>query len=136
MLAGVVAIGALVVSVWLVGENAKTDLRASEAKARAQDRSATQARLRAQNVLIREGCARSVARDFEAFDTNRDLRDFARDAMRARRASGDEAIARRYERTAASASFRMRRIAQRLPDREDDAAVAEWCRRLYPEPAS
>jgi hypothetical protein len=131
----VVAIGALILSVWLVGENAKQDLRASEAQERAADRERTLLALRTQSVLVRSGCARAVDRDFEALETNRDLRDFAQDAMRARRSSGDFAVARRYEATAASATFRMRRIKARLPDREDEASIAEWCRRLYPEPS-
>lgn len=136
LLAGVVAVVALIVSVWLVGAKAKSDVQSSEARARqAQVRRDAVAR-RAQTEALRSGCARSVARDFESLGTNRDLRDFARDAARARAASGQLSIARRYRMRASSAEFRMRRIRLRLPVREDDAAITAYCRTLFPDPAS
>lgn len=123
LLTGVVAILALIVSVWLVGERSASDVRHSEARAR--DRQSDQ---------LRQGCARGVARDFEALGTNRDLMGFARDAAVARRRDGNEGTAARYEATAARAEVRMARVRLRLPAREDEATVAKFCRDLYPVP--
>lgn len=133
MVAGVVAIATLVLSVWLVGDHAASNLRASEAKARQDEAVRVESARAAQTASLRAGCARAVARDFESWETNRDLRSFANDAARARRASGDVAIARRYSQTADRAHFRMMRIRLRLPDGEDGATVAAFCRTLYPD---
>jgi hypothetical protein len=135
LMAMVVAVGALIFAVWLVGDQAARGVRESEAKARTEQAARdTQARA-AQTTALRAGCARAVARDSEAWATNRDLRDFARDAEAARRASGDDAVARRYAGIAARAGFRMRRIRLRLPKREDGTAVTAFCVKLYPDPA-
>jgi hypothetical protein len=103
MVAGVVAVAALVLSVWMVGDRAKANLLEESQRA-----------VRQQTRQLRAGCARGVARDFESMGTNRDLRDFAQDAARARRAEGRVALAHRYRARASSAEFRMRRIRRRL----------------------
>lgn len=123
MVAGVVAVAALVLSVWMVGDRAKANLLEESLRA-----------VRQQTQQLRAGCARGVARDFESLGTNRDLRDFARDAARARRAEGRVALARRYRSRASSAEFRMRRIRRRLPAMETGKAVTRFCQALYPEP--
>jgi hypothetical protein len=115
LMAMVVAVGALIFAVWLVGDQAARGVRESEAKARTEQAARdTQARA-AQTTALRAGCARAVARDSEAWATNRDLRDFARDAEAARRASGDRAVAR---------AVRGDRGPRRVPDGPDTAAPA------------
>jgi hypothetical protein len=84
---------------------------------------------------LREGCARSVAQDFEASGTNRDLAGFARDAATARRATGDAGIARRYARRARDAEARVATITARLPTSEDPGTVREFCAALFPVPS-
>lgn len=134
LVAGVVAIGALILSVWLVGARAADSVHDSEARARqALATKEHEARV-AQNESLRRACARGVARDFEAWETNRDLRNFSRDAAVARHASGDHAVARGYDGIARRAERRMARIRLRLPVRENEAAVTAFCRDLYPEP--
>lgn len=135
LLAGVVGIVALIVSVWLVGAKSASDIRESESKARQEQATRVEAARVVQTASLRAGCARGVARDFEAWGTNRDLRNFAREAAKARHASGDHVVARRYAGIASRAHFRMRRIRLRLPNREDDAAITAFCRTLYPDPA-
>jgi hypothetical protein len=134
MVAGVVAIAALIWSVWLVGDHAADSVRASEAKARAELAHRDESARAKQTALLRVGCGRSVARDFEAWETNRDLRRLALDAAHVREQSGELAIARRYRGTASRAEFRMMRIKLRIPEREDPATVSAFCRDLYPEP--
>lgn len=134
LIAGVIGVAALILSVWLVGANAARDVRESEAKARADQVRSDDAARAQQTTNQRLGCARGVARDFEALGTNRDLRDFARDAAAVRRASGQIEVAHRYAGTARRAEFRMRRIRLRLPAREDVASVVAFCRELFPEP--
>jgi hypothetical protein len=82
---------------------------------------------------LREGCARGVARDFEAWGTNRDLAGFARDAAAARRKT-DPGIARRYDRRARDAQARVVTIGARLPASDDPATVREFCAALFPVP--
>jgi hypothetical protein len=89
-----------------------------------------------QTTQLREGCARSVAQDFEALGTNRDLAGFARDAATARRSTGDAGIARRYARRARDAEARVATIATRLPASEDPGTVREFCAALFPVPTS
>jgi hypothetical protein len=120
MVAGVVAIAALIWSVWLVGNHAARSVHASEAKARAELARRDDSARAKQTALLRVGCGRSVARDFEAWETNRDLQRLAR-------SMGHRTLASR-------AGFRMARIKLRLPDREDAATVSAFCRDLYPEP--
>jgi hypothetical protein len=120
LMLGVVALIALVVSVWLVGVRSADDLR-----------SAQESGLRAQTRQLQARCAVGIARDFESLDTNRDLRDFASDAAVARRRSGDFDIARRYTQRAQS---RMDRIALRLPASSDPVTVARFCVALFPMP--
>jgi hypothetical protein len=136
MVAGVVAIAALIWSVWLVGSRADSSLRASEAKARHDEAVRVEAARALQTASLRSGCGRAVARDFEAWETNRDLRRFALDAAHTRERSGELAIARRYRGTASRAEFRMMRIKLRLPKDEDAATVSAFCRDLYPDPTS
>jgi len=133
-LAGVLGVVALIVSVWMVGERAADSIRASEAKARSEEATRVLKARVEQTQTLRAGCARAVARDYEAWETNRDLRDFARDAAVARRASGDHGVARGYDATARRAERRMDRIRVRLPAREDAATISAFCRVLYPEP--
>jgi hypothetical protein len=128
MVAGVVAIAALIWSVWLVGDHAADSVRASEAKARAELAHRDESARAKQTALLRTGCGRSVARDFEAWETNRDLQRLAR-AAHGR--SGDLMA---YRGTASRAEFRMQRIKLRLPEREDPATVSAFCRDLYPNP--
>jgi hypothetical protein len=123
LMLGVVALIALVVSVWLVGVRSADDLR-----------SAQESGLRAQTRQLQARCAVGIARDFESLDTNRDLRDFASDAAVARRRSGDFDIARRYTQRAQSAQSRMDRIALRLPASSDPVTVARFCVALFPMP--
>jgi hypothetical protein len=132
ILGQVFATGVLVVSVGLVGQKAANDIHASEAKARGEQATRVETARVAQTQTLRAGCARGVARDFEALGTNRDLAGFARDAARARRATGDEAIARGYDRRAAAAEARMRRVTLRLPAHEDEASITAFCRVLFP----
>jgi hypothetical protein len=120
MVAGVVAIAALIWSVWLVGNHAARSVHASEARARAELAHQDQSARMKQTALLRVGCGRSVARDFEAWETNRDLRRIAL-------AAGHRTLASRAE-------FRMARIKLRLPRREDPASVSAFCRDLYPDP--
>jgi hypothetical protein len=120
LVAGVVAIAALIWSVWLVGDHAADSVRASEAKARAELAHRDESARAKQTALLRTGCGRSVARDFEAWETNRDLQRLAR-------ADGHPLMASRAE-------FRMQRIKLRLPEREDAKAVSAFCRDLYPNP--
>jgi hypothetical protein len=136
LVASAVGVAALIVSVWLVGVEAASGVRESEARARAAQARRDEAVRTAQTQQLRAGCARSAARDFEALGTNRDLRNLAREAAHVRRLSGQVAVARRYAATASRAEFRMIRIRLRLPQREDAAAVTEFCRQLYPEPTS
>jgi hypothetical protein len=95
-------------------------VRASEAKARAELAHRIESARTKQTALLRVGCGRSVARDFEAWETNRDLRRLA--------------LAAGHRTLAARAEFRMARIKLRLPEREDAATVSAFCRDLYPEP--
>jgi hypothetical protein len=122
MVAGVVAIAALIWSVWLVGNHAARSVHASEARARAELAHQDQSARTKQTALLRVGCGRSVARDFEAWETNRDLRRIAL-------AAGHRTLASRAE-------FRMARIKLRLPRHEDPASVSAFCRDLYPDPTS
>jgi hypothetical protein len=120
MVAGVIGIAALVLSVWIVGDHAADSIRASEAKARAELAHRDDSARSKQTALLRTACGRSVAQDFEAWETNRDLQRLAW-------AAGHRLMAARAE-------FRMQRIRLRLPEREDAATVSEFCRALYPEP--
>jgi hypothetical protein len=134
LMAMVVAVGALIFAVWLVGDQAARGVRESEAKARTEQAARdTQARA-AQTTALRAGCARAVARDSEAWATNRDLRDFARDARR----RGARPVMR------GGAAVRGHRGPRRVPDATDTAAPAEargwaavtaFCVKLYPDPA-
>jgi hypothetical protein len=135
LMAMVVAVGALIFAVWLVGDQAADGVRESEAKARTEQAARdTQARA-AQTKALRAGCARGVARDFEAWETNRDLYRFAQAAANVWRSDGRLVVARRYQSTADHARFRMARIRLRLPNREDAATVRAFCVTLYPDPA-
>jgi hypothetical protein len=136
MLLGMVAIVVLIFSVWLVGAKAASNVRDSEARARIEQAHRDDVARQKQTASLRAGCARGVARDFESWETNRDLRRLALDAAAARRAEGNIRIARRYATTASRAGFRMDRIKLRLPRREDDATIAAFCRSLYPDPVT
>jgi hypothetical protein len=87
-----------------------------------------------QTGQLREGCARSVAQDFEAWGTNRDLAGFARDAASARRSTGDAGIARRYDQRARDAAARVVQIGARLPPSDDPGTVRQFCAALFPVP--
>lgn len=121
MALGVVAIVALIVSVWLVGMQAADGVRDSERVARER-----------QTGQQRAGCVRGVQRDFESWQTNQDLRAFALSAAAARRADKNVRVARRYEAIADRAAARMVTIQTRLPERNDVAAATAFCIRLYP----
>jgi hypothetical protein len=86
-----------------------------------------------QTSQLREDCARSVAQDFEAWGTNRDLAGFARDAAAARRGT-DPGIARRYDRRARDAQTRVVSIGARLPASSDAGTVRRFCAALFPVP--
>jgi hypothetical protein len=129
----VVALVAFAVAVWQIGEDTASSIRESEGKAREAEARRVERAAAIQTVSVRAGCARAAARDFEAWETNRDLRTFALRAARARRADGDAAVARSYDAISERASRRMARIKVRLPVREDEASVTVFCRELYPE---
>jgi hypothetical protein len=129
------AVGALILSVWLVGAKAASDIRASELKARTEQAARVERARIIQTASVRAGCARGVARDFEAWETNRDLYRFAQAAANVWRSDGRLVVARRYQSTADHARFRMARIRLRLPNREDAATVRAFCVTLYPDPA-
>jgi hypothetical protein len=133
----VLALGvvALVFSVWLVGHQATSDLKASEARARAIQSREQHAALVAQNSNLRDGCARAVARDFEAYGTNRDLAGYAFDAAKVWARDGRPDVARKYAARGHSAELRMDRIKVRLPKDDDVATVTVFCRTLYPVPS-
>jgi hypothetical protein len=86
-----------------------------------------------QTGQLRDGCARSVAQDFEAWGTNRDLAGFARDAAAARRRT-DPGIARRYDRRARDAAARVITIGARLPASSDAGTIRRFCAALFPVP--
>lgn len=130
----IVSVGALVLSVWLVGRHAANGVRASESRARREQVQRDASARAAQTVTLRAGCARGVARDFELYGTNRDLAGYARDASRVWRANGRRDVARKYAARAQDAEFRMARIGVRLPHGEDAASVRAYCVRLYPDP--
>lgn len=134
LIAGSVGIVALVLSVWLVGSRATADLKASEARARAEQSREQHAALVAQNSNLRDGCARAVARDFEAYGTNRDLAGYAFDAAKVWARDGRPDVARKYAARGHSAELRMARIKVRLPKGDDVATVTVFCRTLYPVP--
>lgn len=134
LIAGVVAVGALVLSVWLVGDRAAANLKASEARARTVQAREQAAALLAQNSNLRDGCARAVARDFELYGTNRDLAGYANDAARVWAREGRADVARKYAARAHSAELRMARIKVRLPASDDVGTVTAFCRLLYPAP--
>lgn len=123
LVAQVAATVALVVAVVVLGNQTRGSIRAGEEAARAR-----------QTAQLREECARTVARDFEAWGTNRDLAGLASDAAATRRASGDYGAARKYAARAKAAETRVQSIAARLPASRDVATVTVFCRRLYPEP--
>jgi hypothetical protein len=136
MMLGMTAIVVLIFSVWLVGAKAASNVRASEARARIEQAHRDDVVRQKQTSALRAGCARGVARDFESWQTNHDLRRLALDAAAARRAEGNLKVARRYASTASHAGFRMDKIRLRLPKHEDDATIADFCRSLYPDPAT
>lgn len=119
----VIATAALVVAVMVLGNQTRASIRAGEEAARAR-----------QTAQLRGECARTVARDFEAWGTNRNLAGLASDAAATRRATGDFAAARKYAARQRAAEVRVQSIATRLPASRDVATVTVFCRRLYPEP--
>lgn len=131
----IIATMVLIILVIIFASKTASDIRASEAKARAQESVRAEAARTAQTASLRAGCARGVARDFEAFGTNTDLAGFARDAAKTRRVSGDRSAASKYDKRAVSAEARVKRIKLRLPKREDEATIAAFCRQLYPSQA-
>lgn len=88
----------------------------------------------AQTKQLRAGCARAVQRDEESWGTNRDLAGFAQDAGKARRASGDLKIAKKYVIREHAAEARMASIKRRLPDHGDQKSITQFCLKLYPNP--
>jgi hypothetical protein len=86
-----------------------------------------------QTSQLRDACARSVARDFESWGTNRDLAGFARDAAAARRKT-DPGISRRYSRRARDAEARVAQVGARLPASSDPGTVRRFCAALFPVP--
>jgi hypothetical protein len=131
-----IGVAAIVFSVGLVGTKAASNLHDSEARARIDQVHRDDVTRQKQTAALRAGCARGVARDFESWQTNHDLRRLALDAAAARRAEGNMRVARRYTSTAMHAGFRMERIRLRLPKHEDDATIAAFCRSLYPDPVT
>lgn len=121
--AQIVVIVVLIVAVLALQENTKTSIESGQREARIQ-----------QTDQLRQGCARGVQRDFEAYGVNSDLMTFANDAAAARRAAGQAAVASRYAHTAERASARMTKIGERLPSGSDQASIAAFCRLLYPVP--
>lgn len=122
-IAQVVAVVVLIVAVLALEANTKTSINSAQRAARVE-----------QTDQLRQGCARGVQRDFEAYGVNQDLMVFANDAAAARRAAGQIAVAQRYAKTADHASARMVRIGERLPSGSDQASIAAYCRELYPVP--
>lgn len=118
----VIVIGALVVAVWALG-----------AKTRADVRSAAHADQIAQTDQLRDGCARGVSRDFEAYDANSDVVSLATDIGRVLQAK-DKAAAKRAQDTAENARQRLDKIEERLPVSRHAGDIDKFCRDLYPYP--
>lgn len=121
LVAQVAATLVLVAGVWMLGAKTKADIRAGESNARKE-----------LTEQLRNACSRGVARDFEAYDTNRDLAGFAEEAATARAKDGNIKAAAQYRARAASARARMVSIKTRLPASDNVADVLVFCRELYP----
>lgn len=146
VVAFIIGIVGMVASVALVGVKTASNIKDSESKARRTEAHRVQVAREASVDDLRAGCARSVARDFEALSVNDDLKDlagtlkkFAGDAAEARRGDGNEAKAREYEESARradsvrrAADQRVDSVKIRLPTSQKPSVVAKYCRERFP----